>query len=55
MECLHIVAVVLDFVSLLDNSNELSTCSASQDGQIPVLADVLGVMNNRFQCVVNFN
>ena len=38
MEYLHVVAVVLGLVSVLDNSNGLSTYPVSQDGQTSVLA-----------------
>ena len=55
MEYLHVVAVVLVLVSLLDNSNGLSTYPVSQDGQTPVLAAVEGAMNIRVYCEVTFN
>ena len=55
MEYLHVVAVVLGLVSLLDNSNGLSTYPVSQDGQTPVLAAVEGAMNIRIYCEVTFN
>ena len=55
MEYLHVVAVVLGFVSLLDNSNGLSTYPVSQDGQTPVIAAVEGAMNIRVYCEVTFN
>ena len=38
MECLHVVAIVFCLVSVLDNSNGLSTYPVSQDGQTLVLA-----------------
>ena len=38
MGYLHVVAVVLGLVNLLDNSNGLSTYPVSQDGQTTVLA-----------------
>ena len=55
MEYLHVVAVVLVLVSLLDNSNELSTYPVSQDGQTPVIAAVEGAMNIMVFCEVTFN
>ena len=55
MEYLHVVAVVLGLVSLLDNSNGLSAYPVSQDGQTPVLAAVEGAMNIEVYCEVTFN
>ena len=55
MEYLHVVAVVLVLVSLLDNSNGLSTYPVSQDGQTPVIAAVEGAMNIMVFCEVTFN
>ena len=46
---------MLDLVSLLDNSNGLSTYPVSQDGQTPVIAAVEGAMNIRVYCEVTFN
>ena len=54
MEYLHVVAVVLGLISLLDNSNGLSTYPVSQDGQTPVLAAVKGAMNIMVFCEVTF-
>ena len=52
MEYLHLVAVVLGLVSLLDNSNGLSTFPVSQDGQTPVVAAVEGSTNIMVFCEV---
>ena len=55
MEYLHVVAVVLDLVSVLDNSNGLSTYPVSQDGQTPVIAAVEGAMNIMVFCEVTLS
>ena len=55
MEYLHVVAVLLGLISLLDNSNGLSTYPVSQDGQIPVVAAEEGAMNVMVFCEVTFN